>query len=87
MTLIEEKFLRMRKALNLELPDRVPMPTFSPAGGDYMLISYRPELYTTGTRETVEPGEVRYSTDGKKAYTADGGSSKIRCPQYGLRNP
>ena len=73
MTAVEKKFLRMRKALNLELPDRVPMPTFTPAGGDYQLITYRPELYTTGIRETVEPGEVRFSTDGKKAYTADGG--------------
>lgn len=57
----------MRQALRLERPDRMPL------AGDWVTVEYRPDAYHLGASEAVEPGEVRWSADGRRAYTADGG--------------
>jgi hypothetical protein len=64
---VKKKLDRMRKALNLQRPDRMPC-------GDMGFIEYRPDVYHLGKPEfSVKPGEVGISRDGKKNYTADGG--------------
>lgn len=64
---ISAKYNRMRQAINLEKPDRMPC-------GDLAMAEYRPEVYHLGKAEiAVEPGKVGISTDGKKRYTTDGG--------------
>lgn len=64
---MEARINRMRKAINLERPDRMPC-------GDMAFVEYRPEIYHLGHAEfAVRPGEVGVSEDGKKKYTADGG--------------
>ena len=64
---VRKKFDRMRKALNLQRPDRMPF-------GDIGWAEYRPDVYHLGKPEfAVNPGEVGVSQDGKKRYTADGG--------------
>ncbi len=67
VSLVDEKVARMRQALRLERPGRMPL------AGDWVTVEYRPEVYHLGDAEAVEPGEVRWSADGKRAYTADGG--------------
>ena len=62
------KFTRMRKAINLERPDRMPF------SGDWGNIEYRKDLYHLGEPELVsEVGQVVVSRDGKRSYTRDGG--------------
>jgi len=64
---VEKKIDRMRKVLNLQRPDRMPL-------GDMEFIEYRPDVYHLGKPEfAVKPGEVGVSRDGKKKYTSDGG--------------
>jgi hypothetical protein len=65
--MVRKKYKRMRKAINLERPDRIPC-------GDMGFVEYRPEIYhLPGPEYAVKPGEVGVSQDGKKIYTADGG--------------
>ena len=58
---------RMRQAFDLQRPDRLPL------SGDWRFCEYRPDVYHLGEPELVAEGEVRYSHDGKRAYTRDGG--------------
>ena len=71
MNSVEEKFVRMRKVLNLELPDR--LPRCDSAQPDFCNVHYRRGVYSMGEPEEVEAGQVKYSADGKRAYTHDGG--------------
>ena len=57
----------MRQALALERPDRLPL------AGDWRNCEYRPDVYHLGEPESVADGQVRYSNDGKRAFTRDGG--------------
>jgi hypothetical protein len=62
------KFNRMRAAINLERPDRMPF------SGDWGNIEYRKDVYHLGEPELVsEMGQVVVSEDGKRRYTRDGG--------------
>ena len=64
---VKRKYDRMREAINLLRPDRMPC-------GDMQFIEYRPDVYHLDRPEfAVKPGEVVSSSDGKKKYTADGG--------------
>ncbi|MFH1567457.1 MAG: uroporphyrinogen decarboxylase family protein [Gemmatimonadota bacterium] len=62
-----DKTRRLRQALDLQRPDRLPL------AGDWRFCEYRPEVYHLGEPELVAEGEVRWSADGKRAYTRDGG--------------
>lgn len=65
---LAKKFARMRKAINLQRPDRVPF------SGDWGNIEYRKDVYHLGEPELVsEMGQVVVSEDGKRRYTRDGG--------------
>jgi len=64
---VAHKTHRMRRALDLKRPDRLPL------AGDWRNCEYRPDVYHLGEPESVEDGEVRYSNDGKRAFTRDGG--------------
>ncbi len=57
----------MRQAFRLQRPDRLPV------SGDWRFCEYRPDVYHLGEAESVAEGEVRYSDDGKRAFTHDGG--------------
>ena len=57
----------MRRVLALERPDRLPLV------GDWRTVEYRPDVYHLGEPELVGDGEVRFSVDGRRAYTRDGG--------------
>jgi len=72
---LEDKVRRMRQALALERPDRMPL------AGDWAMVEYRPDVYHLGEREAVEPGEVKVSADGKRKFTADGGVWAIGDPE------
>ena len=72
---VEKKFARIRKVLNLERPDRLPM-------GDTGGVEYRPDVYHLGSAEyAVEAGEVGVSKDGKKKFTRDGGVWAVGDPE------
>jgi len=68
MPTVADKNRRMRQALSLQRPDRLPL------SGDWRFCEYRPDVYHLGEPELVADGEVRYSHDGKRAYTRDGGT-------------
>jgi len=56
----KKRYSRMRKAINLQRPDRMPY-------GDMAFIEYRPDIYHLDKPEfAVKPGEVGVSGDGKK---------------------
>lgn len=57
----------MRHVLALQRPDRLPLM------GDWRTVEYRPDVYHLGEPELVGGEEVRFSADGKRAYTRDGG--------------
>jgi len=63
----DERTELMRSVLRLERPLRMPLM------GDWRNAEYRPDVYHLGEPELVGEGEVRTSTDGKRAYTRDGG--------------
>lgn len=64
---VEQKSSRVRQALRLERPDRLPC-------GDMAWIEYRPDVYHLGQPEFLPPpGEVGVSRDGKRRFTRDGG--------------
>ncbi len=69
---LEAKFRRMRKVLNLERPDCLPLTR------NCATVQYRQGFYTKRdpdekAKVRVRPGEVYTSADGKRAYTRDGG--------------
>lgn len=65
---LANKFARMRKAISLQRPDRMPF------SGDWGNIEYRKDIYHLGEPELVpEIGQVVASLDGKRSYTRDGG--------------
>jgi len=65
---LTRKYARMRKAIHLERPDRMPY------SGDWGNIEYRKEVYHLGEPELVsELGQVVVSNDGRRRYTLDGG--------------
>lgn len=62
------KFTRMRHAINLQRPDRMPF------SGDWGNIEYRKDVYHLGEPELVqELGQVVVSEGGDRRYTKDGG--------------
>ncbi|MBD3181008.1 hypothetical protein GF312_01880 [Candidatus Poribacteria bacterium] len=64
---VEKRYEVMRKAINLQRPERLPF-------GDMSFVEYRPDIYHLDKPEyAVKPGEVGVSKDGKKKFTADGG--------------
>jgi hypothetical protein len=65
---LEDKVRRVRQAINLQRPDRMPF------SGDWGYIEYRKEVYHLGEPELVaEIGEVVTASNGKRKYTKDGG--------------
>lgn len=74
---LERKYRRMRQALNLQRPDRMPF------SGDWGNIEYRKEVYHLGEPEFVEHmGEVVVSQNGKRRYTRDGGVWDVGNTKY-----
>ena len=67
-TQLEQRIARLRKAINLQRPDRMPL-----VGQDARSCEYRPDLYHLGEMEHVERGQVATSKDGKRKVTWDGG--------------
>lgn len=66
---VGRRIARMRAAVHLTRPDRMPF-----WGRDTANCEYRKDIYHLGEVEfPVKPGEVVASSDGKRRYTADGG--------------
>ena len=60
---LEHKFNRMRNAINLQRPGRMPF------SGDWGTIEYRKDVYHLGEPELVlRMGQVVVSEDGKRSY-------------------
>ena len=67
-SIVTKRMARMRKALRLERPDRMP------TANDYRMIEYRKDLYHLGdVEDAVTAGEVVTSPDGHRRFTQDGG--------------
>jgi hypothetical protein len=67
MTDVERRQWRMRRVLNRERADCLPLTC------NAIVQEYRPDLYHLGEMERVEKGQVKLADDGKHHYTADGG--------------
>ncbi len=67
-TLLEQRIARVRNAINLQRPDRMPIH-----GQDARSCEYRPDIYHLGEMEHVERGQVATTSDGKRKVTWDGG--------------
>ena len=66
---------RVRQALNLQRPDRLPC-------GDFTWAEYRPEVYHLEEPQIVAAlGEVAVAADGKTRYTKDGGTWAVGDPE------
>lgn len=64
---VAAKHARMRQALRLQRPDRLPC-------SDWVWVEYRPDVYHLGDMDVVpEAGQVAVSADGRRRYTRDGG--------------
>ncbi|NSW54895.1 MAG: hypothetical protein HPY44_02685 [Armatimonadetes bacterium] len=65
---VQDRIDRIRAAINLRRPDRLPC-------GDFAWAEYRPEVYHLEEPEPVSAiGQVAVSADGKTRYTKDGGT-------------
>ncbi len=65
---LQQRYTRVRRAIGLQRPDRMPI-----VGRDLRYAEYRKDLYHLGEMEAVERGRVGSTQDGKRRVTWDGG--------------
>ena len=73
---LEAKYCRMRQVLNLERPDCLPL-MLNCASRQYRQAFYTKADPDEGAKVEIQEGEVRYSADGRTAYTRSGGMWRL----------